>query len=109
MPDTPEPPPPGPPLPEPVVEKKKPWRLSPVWIVPIVAVIVGVAFEHPPGTENQPAPEGMRFFLFSDRRRALAPPDGPPLDVRMVFDHSVRGLAVGSPVDFLGVELGTVT
>jgi hypothetical protein len=27
----------------------------------------------------------------------------------MVFDHSVRGLAVGSPIDFLGVELGTVT
>jgi paraquat-inducible protein B len=72
-------------------------------------LIGGVAFEHLPGSDRQPAPEGTRFFLFSDRKRALAPPDGPPINMRMVFDHSVRGLAVGSPVDFLGVELGQVT
>src|SRR5262245_58676429 len=44
MAETPDAPPPGPPpLPEPVVEKKQPWRLSPVWIVPILAVIVGAS------------------------------------------------------------------
>jgi paraquat-inducible protein B len=72
-------------------------------------LIGGVAFEHLPGTDKTPAPEGTRFFLFGDRKRALAPPDGPPLDLRMVFEQSVRGLSVGAAVDFLGVELGTVT
>ncbi|CAG1019674.1 Intermembrane transport protein PqiB [Burkholderiaceae bacterium] len=69
----------------------------------------GIAFERLPGSEGQPAaPAGSRFFLFDDRRTALAPPDGPALTVRMVFDHSVRGLTVGSPVDFLGIEIGSV-
>jgi paraquat-inducible protein B len=38
----------------------------------------------------------------------MAPADGPALTVRMVYEQSVRGLAVGAPVDFLGVEIGTV-
>jgi len=69
----------------------------------------GIAFERLPGSEGlAPAPAGTRFYLFDDRRSALAPPDGPALAIRMVFDQSVRGLAVGAPVDFLGIELGTV-
>lgn len=69
----------------------------------------GIAFERLPGSEGQaPAAAGSRFFLFDDRRSALAPPDGPALAIRMVFDHSVRGLAVGAPIDFLGIEMGSV-
>lgn len=70
----------------------------------------GIAFERPPGSEAlPPAPAGAAFTLFHDRKIALAPPDGPPMDVRMVFDQSVRGLAIGAPIDFLGIEIGTVT
>jgi paraquat-inducible protein B len=69
----------------------------------------GIAFERLPGAATlPPAPAGTRFYLFDNRKTALAPPDGPALTVRMVFDHSVRGLSVGAPVDFLGIELGTV-
>ncbi|WP_161974514.1 PqiB family protein [Piscinibacter terrae] len=69
----------------------------------------GIAFERLPGSEGMPpAPAGATFSLFHDRKAALAPPDGPPMEVRMVFDQSVRGLAIGAPIDFLGIEIGTV-
>ncbi len=76
----------------------------------LTSVLVGgIAFQHLPNSEAlAPAPDGTRFYLFEDRKNALAPPDGPPLTIRMVYEHSVRGLSVGAPVDFLGVEIGTV-
>jgi paraquat-inducible protein B len=69
----------------------------------------GIAFERLPGAEAlPPAPPNSHFFLFTDRKTALAPPDGPPLSIRMVFDQSVRGLSVGAAIDFLGIDIGTV-
>ncbi len=26
----------------------------------------------------------------------------------MYFDHSLRGLAVGAPIDFMGIEIGSI-
>ena len=69
----------------------------------------GVAFERP--ADAPPAPPaagGSSFTLFSDRKTALALPRGEPLPVRMVFDGSLRGLSPGAPIDFLGVEIGSV-
>lgn len=69
----------------------------------------GISFERPQGTQGLPqASDGTRFKLFPDRKAALAPPDGPPLRVRMVFDQSVRGLDIDAPVDFLGIEIGAI-
>jgi paraquat-inducible protein B len=69
----------------------------------------GVAFATPTeGADAAPAPDGQRFTLFRDRRAALAPPDGRPMPLRMVFEQSVRGLAIGAPVELLGVEIGSV-
>ena len=70
----------------------------------------GVSFERPPASRGlPPAPDGSHFNLFDDRKSALALPDGPPQRVRMVFDQTLRGLAIGAPVDFLGIEIGSVT
>ena len=69
----------------------------------------GIAFETPPGAPKAaPVPAGTTFALFNDRRAALAPEDGAPVPVRMVFDQSVRGLSENAPIDFLGVEIGRV-
>ena len=77
----------------------------------LVSVLVGgVAFANPPdASASAPlASDGQRFELFQNRKAALAPPDGPPLRVRMVFDQTQRGLVPGAAVDMLGVEVGTV-
>ena len=76
----------------------------------IASVVAGgIAFASPPaGVTTQAAQENQRFVLFDSEHKALAPPDGEPVRLRMLFDRSVRGLAVGAPVDLLGLELGTV-
>jgi paraquat-inducible protein B len=77
----------------------------------LVSVLVGgVAFADPPDAPASAplAPDGHRFELFNSRKAALAPPDGPPLRVRMVFDQTQRGLVPGATVDMLGVDVGSV-
>lgn len=71
----------------------------------------GLAFANAPaaGASAPTAAEGTRFTLFPDQQSALAPPDGPPMPVRMAFQHNARGLTVGAPVEVLGVEVGKVT
>lgn len=69
----------------------------------------GIAFQV--RDENQTAPpaaSNAEFTLFADQVTALAPPDGPPLTIRMRFRQSTRGLSLGAPVDFQGITLGTV-
>lgn len=70
----------------------------------------GLAFETPPRQASRdPAPSGQSFPLANDEASAMREPEGPPAPVVMKFTQSVRGLAVGAPVDFRGVELGYVT
>ena len=69
----------------------------------------GMAFDSMPNSiDRRPAPPNEVFTLYDDRRAALAPPDGPPVPVRMVFDSSVRGLAENAAIDLLGIEIGRV-
>ncbi|WP_122317262.1 intermembrane transport protein PqiB [Pseudomonas cichorii] len=69
----------------------------------------GIAFREPNWSpESKPADENAEFKIFDDQATALAPPDGEPRYIRMRFNQSLRGLAVNSPVDFLGVNIGKV-
>ena len=48
------------------------------------------------------------FTLYKDETEAMAPPDGNPDFVRMRFAQALRGLEVGAPVEFVGVNIGSV-
>jgi len=48
------------------------------------------------------------FTLYKNETEAMAPPDGDPRYVRMRFAQALRGLEVGAPVEFVGVNIGSV-
>lgn len=75
----------------------------------LVSILLGgVAFDSPePGAH--PAEASSAFKLYANAHAAHTPPDGDPWPIRMRFDQSVRGLAVGAVVDFKGLKLGNVT
>ena len=73
-------------------------------------ILGGIAFQSPPGQGNgDTAPNNTVFRLGYDQADAMREPDGEPLQVVMNFNQSLRGLAVGAPVDFRGIVLGEVT
>jgi paraquat-inducible protein B len=47
------------------------------------------------------------FTLYKNETEAMAPPDGDPHYVRMRFAQALRGLEVGAPVEFVGVDIGS--
>ncbi len=76
----------------------------------LVSVIAGgVAFASPEGSDARQATPNTHFALASTRDKALADPDGVAFPIVMNFAQSVRGLKVGAPIDFRGLELGNVT
>lgn len=69
----------------------------------------GIAFRAPDYSPNdRPATEKSEFELFEDIQTALAPPDGKAQYLSLRFDQALRGLKVGAPVEFLGIQIGKV-
>jgi paraquat-inducible protein B len=81
----------------------------------VVSVLAGgIAFQdlpdpdHAPGTPPE-APEHTQFTLYAQQSEALKLPDSQGFDYRLLFASSVRGLAVGAPVEYRGLPIGEVT
>ena len=81
----------------------------------VVSVLAGgVAFQDLPDPDNglatpPEAPERTQFTLYGQMSDALKLPDSQGFDYRLLFASSVRGLAVGAPVEYRGLPIGEVT
>lgn len=76
----------------------------------VSAAIGGVAFENiADDSTTQPANADQSFALYSDKAAAETVQDKLVFPIRMRFDQSIRGLAVGAPLDFHGITIGNIT
>jgi paraquat-inducible protein B len=82
----------------------------------VVSVLAGgIAFQDLPDPDvaalatPPEAVEGAQFTLYEQMADALKLPDSQGFDYRLLFASSVRGLAVGAPVEYRGLPIGEVT
>jgi paraquat-inducible protein B len=76
----------------------------------VTLLLGGISFENPSEEPNgQPVQAQTQFPLFDSRGEAFKPRETDVERYVMKFTQSVRGLAVGSTVDFRGVTVGRVT
>jgi paraquat-inducible protein B len=70
----------------------------------------GIAFETPPEVSDTPAsPPNTVFTLYDDQAAATAASYTKRVPFTAYFEGSVRGLAVGAPVELYGIPIGNVT
>jgi len=72
-------------------------------------LIGGIAFETPQTLEQRTeVPENHEFFIYANRLQSLQREYKIQKHFVMIFRESVRGLTIGSPVEFYGLKIGEV-
>jgi len=75
----------------------------------VTMLVGGIAFDTPADLKSgSPAPENQTFRLYQSRAQSLEETYVEKRPWLLHFDGSVRGLSVGAPVDFRGIEIGRV-
>jgi paraquat-inducible protein B len=75
----------------------------------LTMMIGGIAFDIPPDLEpGAPAQEGATFKLHASREKIFEKAYVQKRPWLLYFDGSVRGLAVGAPVELQGIKIGEV-
>jgi paraquat-inducible protein B len=76
----------------------------------VTLLLGGIAFETPPEAARQaPSAQSARFTLWDSRTDAFRSRETVVETYVMRFSQTVRGLAVGAPLDFHGITVGRVT
>ena len=77
----------------------------------LLSILVGgIAFETPvTETVVPPAQDEASFTLFRDRTDAFRPPAHDPQLYTLIFIGTIRGLAIGAPVELHGIPIGEVS
>ena len=74
----------------------------------LVSILAGgLAFDNFINTKDV-AKKNAEFKLYESRKAAQLDPHGMAIKLVMRFDHSTRGLSKGAPVDFEGIDVGSV-
>ena len=76
----------------------------------LTMMIGGIAYDTPANLEpGAPAQEGATFKLYASREKIFEKAYVERKQWLLHFDGSVRGLAVGAPVELQGIQIGEVT
>jgi paraquat-inducible protein B len=75
----------------------------------VTLMVGGIAFDTPTNLEpGGPASENQTFHLYESREKSVEASYVQKKPWLLHFEGSVRGLSVGAPVDFRGIEIGRV-
>ncbi|WP_459199129.1 intermembrane transport protein PqiB [Ralstonia pseudosolanacearum] len=74
----------------------------------LTVALGGIAFQSPEDADRDPAPQNTEFELVRNEAMALKDPEHVSQTVVMYFHRSLRGLTVGAPVEFKGINVGEI-
>ena len=74
----------------------------------LTVALGGIAFQTPEEGDHSPAASDAEFQLVRNEAMALKDPEHISQTVVMYFHRSLRGLTVGAPVEFKGINVGEI-
>ncbi len=74
----------------------------------LTVALGGIAFQTPEEADHEPAASDAQFQLVRNETAALKDPEHLSQTVVMYFHRSLRGLNVGAPVEFKGINVGEI-